>query len=189
MIGVDEAGRGSWAGPFLAVAIRLKADWSNQGLGDSKQLNADQRLRLAEKLQACEKDFGYTFIEPNLIDKYGLTWAQKEAMKSAVDQLKPRPCEEVIVDGSINYLKDYYLNSRAVVKADQKYLSVMAASILAKVWRDQAMIKLNKNYPQYSFDKHKGYGTKLHRQLLEKFKPLNNIHRLSYKPLQKFYQM
>ena len=182
MIGIDEAGRGSWAGPLLAVAIRLKGDWSSHGLDDSKRLNRLVRERISSELNQQEADIGYGLVEAKEIDKHGLTWAQVQVMKRAIIQIKPKFNEEIIVDGRVNYLKNFYFQSRAVIKADQKYLSVMAASILAKVRRDQIMVDLDKEYPGYDFAKHKGYGTKLHRSFLETKGP-SKVHRLSYRPL------
>ncbi len=182
MIGVDEAGRGCWAGPFLAVAVRLRSDWTNEGLNDSKSLSDQRRRELANKLQLRGEDVGYAFISADLIDKKGLTWAQIWAMQSAVAQIKPVAGEEIILDGSINYLEKIYTDSKAVIKADCKHLSVMAASILAKVRRDEEMIRLDKKYSGYGFARHKGYGTKFHRSILQKIGPCK-IHRLSYRPL------
>lgn len=183
MVGVDEAGRGSWAGPLLAVAVRLRLDWSQAGLADSKSLTPKQRSLLARQLLDSEKDIGWAFVPATLIDKHGLTWAQRQSMLKAVVSLKPAKGEDIIVDGSFNYLKDDYPNSRAVVKADGRYLNVMAASIIAKVKRDQLMLNLDKLHPGYYFGKHKGYGTKLHRESLKRLKPLAKVHRFSYKPL------
>ena len=182
MIGVDEAGRGCWAGPFLAVAVRLRSDWTREGLNDSKSLGDQRRRELANKLKLRGEDIGYAFVSADLIDKKGLTWAQIWAMQSAVAQIQPTGDEEIILDGSINYLRNIYPNTRAVISADQKNLSVMAASILAKVRRDEEMIQLDKRYSEYGFARHKGYGTQSHRDILEKIGPCK-IHRLSYRPL------
>ena len=163
MIGVDEAGRGCWAGPLVAVAVRLKSDWQNDGLNDSKLLSDRRRRELACRLKLKE-DVGYGFVSAESIDKNGLTWAQTQAMRSAVVQIKPVAGEEIILDGSINYLEKIYTDSRAVVKADRKHLSVMAASILAKVRRDEVMMRLDEKYSGYGFARHKGYGTQFHRE-------------------------
>ena len=187
MIGVDEAGRGAWAGPFLAVAVRLRGDWSQAGLADSKQLSARRRLELAQLLQArLDGNIGISLIEAAQIDEYGLSWAQQQAMAEAVGQLNPQKEEAIIVDGSINYLSSLYASSRAVVQADSKFPAVMAASILAKVKRDQLMVDLDKRHPNYHFARHKGYGTLLHRQALQSLGALKHIHRYSYKPLLPF---
>ena len=186
MIGVDEAGRGSWAGPLLAVAVRLQLDWRQAGLADSKCLSSKQRSLLAQQLLKAEKDISWAFVAADLIDKHGLSWAQRRAMFQAVAGLKPAKQESIIVDGSFNYLKDDYPTSQAVIKADSRYLNVMAASIIAKVKRDQLMIDLDKLHPGYYFGQHKGYGTKLHRESLKRLKPLAKVHRFSYKPLLAF---
>ena len=182
MIGVDEAGRGSWAGPLLAVAVRLRTDWSERGLADSKQLSPLRRIRLAEALSASGEDIAYGWVDPQEIDRHGLSWAQVKAMQQAVEQLKPLAGEPIIVDGSINYLAEIYSRSRAVVKADGKYPAVMAASILAKVVRDKRMTELDRQYPQYGFAAHKGYGTAAHRASLLADGPCA-CHRHSYRPV------
>ena len=182
VIGVDEAGRGSWAGPLAAAAVRLRGDWSAAGLDDSKRLLPAERQRLAGQLRR-RADVGLAFIEAREIDIHGLSWAQREAMRQAVACLRPAPDELIIVDGKVNYLKDFYAASRAVIKADGKYPAVMAASIVAKVDRDRLMLELDGRYPGYFFGRHKGYGTKLHLQALRQLGALRDIHRLSYRPL------
>ena len=184
MIGVDESGRGSWAGPLFVVAVRLRKKHPDIDLKDSKQLSDKKRRSIAKELKATEEEIGYASVSASLIDEKGLTWAQIKAMATAVAQIKPAQNEEIVVDGSINYLKDYYPRSRAIIKADQKYPSVMAASILAKVARDDEMIKLGQKYPAYSFGQHKGYGTALHRRIIKSIGPCAS-HRLSYKPISK----
>ena len=181
MIGVDEAGRGSWAGPLLAAAVRLRSDWSGRGLGDSKLLSPARRQELAGLLAAGE-DFGLGEASVAEINEHGLSWAQTAAMSRAVGRLRPGPEEEIIVDGSVNYLAGIYAASRAVVKADRKHQAVMAASILAKTDRDRQMARFGRRYPRYGFGDHKGYGTKAHRAALAAHGPCA-LHRLSYKPV------
>ena len=181
-IGVDEAGRGSWAGPLAAAAVRLKGDWSAAGLDDSKRLSPASRNRLAVRLRR-QADVGLGFVEAEEIDARGLSWAQRQAMRRAVAQLLPASGETIIVDGRVNYLAGFYATSRAVVAADSKYPAVMAASILAKVDRDRLMSRLDRLYPGYFFGRHKGYGTRLHLQALRRLGVLRGIHRLSYKPV------
>ena len=183
MIGVDEAGRGAWAGPFLAAAVRLIGNWSKAGLDDSKRLTPDHRRSLAGLLEAGSATIGWAAVGAAQVDAHGLSWAQTEAMRRAVIMLEPEADEEIIVDGSVNYLGDLYTASRAVVKADRRVLSVMAASILAKFKRDCAMVELDRLHPGYGFARHKGYGTLLHRRMIAKLGPLPGVHRFSYRPL------
>ena len=186
MIGVDEAGRGAWAGPFWAAAVRLIGDWSEAGLNDSKQLTSERRRLLAGTLESGPAVIGWASIEASQVDAHGLAWAQIEAMHRAVSMLEPAADEEIIVDGSVNYLGNLYASSRAVIKADSRFLSVMAASILAKFKRDCAMVELDRLHSGYGFARHKGYGTLLHRQMIAKLGPLPGVHRFSYRPLAVF---
>lgn len=181
MIGVDEAGRGSWAGPLLAAAVRLRSDWTGRGLDDSKLLNPKRREELAELLTAGE-DFALGEASIEEINAHGLSWAQTAAMERAVAQLRPVSGEEIVVDGSVNYLAQVYVASRAVVKADRKYQAVMAASILAKVNRDRQMAGFGRRWSQYGFEFHKGYGTKAHRKALAAHGPCG-LHRCNYRPI------
>lgn len=184
MIGVDEVGRGAWAGVFIASAVRLATDLKIANLKDSKQLNHHKRQQLVSKWQNYKGvEVAISKISPSDIDKYGLTWAQTKAMSRAVSKLQPSSEELIIVDGSINYLKDQPLNTKAIIKADQKYSAVMLASVFAKLTRDKLMIALSKKYPNYDFKSHKGYGTRAHRQALAKFGPIKGVHRFSYKSI------
>ena len=183
MIGVDEVGRGAWAGNLVVAAVRWQSSLDSRKLCDSKCLTAVRRQALARQLLAAGCQAAYAQIAPASIDKHGLTWAQTEAFKRAVAQLNPSAGEEIVVDGKINYLKDSYPNSRAVVKADRRVAAVMAASVLAKVRRDRQMVILDGKHPRYGFARHKGYGTALHLRNLRRFRPLARIHRFSYKPV------
>ena len=182
MIGVDEAGRGSWAGPLVAVAVRLRADWQGRGLRDSKLLAPATREKLAADLESAGEEFALGIVEAEEIDGHGLSWAQREAMRRAVGQLRPVSGEEIVVDGSINYLREAYAGSRAVVKADRIFPAVMAASILAKVRRDRLMVEFSRRYPGYGFEAHKGYGTAGHRTALAE-RGACQIHRRSWRPI------
>ena len=133
---------------------------------------------------AAGEDFALGEVSVEEINAHGLSWAQTAAMERAVSRLRPVPGEEIIVDGSINYLAGIYTASRAVVKADRKYQAVMAASILAKVNRDRQMVGCGRRYPQYGFESHKGYGTKAHQAALATHGPCE-LHRRNYKPIQK----
>lgn len=136
---------------------------------------------MAELLAAGE-DYALGEASVEEINMRGLSWAQRAAMKRAVERLQPAAGEEIIVDGSINYLAGFYPGSRAVVKADRKHQAVMAASILAKVNRDRQMAGFGRRWPQYGFEFHKGYGTKAHRESLAAHGPCG-LHRRGYRPI------
>jgi len=178
MIGVDEVGRGAWAGPLVVCAIRLHKQVV--GLKDSKQLSPVSRKRLSDKLKLTA-DIGLGWVEPKIIDNIGLTAAMVLATSIAIKQVNPIDNEEVIIDGSINYAPEY--NSKPVIKADQTIPTVSAASIVAKVARDEYMKRLAEKFPHYGFETHVGYGTKIHQKALASH-GLTVHHRISYKPCQ-----
>lgn len=186
MIGVDEAGRGAWAGPLVAAAVSFARGCGlKDRLRDSKKLTAGQRQALFKDLTESEQiDFGVAMVPAVDIDRYGLTWAQTEAMSRAVSRIVADSQARIIVDGSVNYLKGAYPNAAAVTKADNKIAEVMAASIIAKVTRDNYMAGLKKDYPGYCFERHKGYGTLRHRRAIRELSAIKGIHRLSYRPFQ-----
>lgn len=183
MIGVDEVGRGCWAGPLLVVAVRARDDLP-AGLADSKTLAKKRREELAELLLAvC--DFGEGWVEPAEIDALGLTGAMKLGVARAFQNLKVAYDEEVIMDGAINYCAPAYVRVNCVVRADANHSIVSAASIYAKVRRDARMTELAKTHPDYGFDRHVGYGTAAHLGALRKY-GLTPLHRKSYKPVRQF---
>ncbi len=180
IVGIDEVGRGCWAGPLLVVAA------SGQNLPavkDSKLLSKLQREQLYQLLvKVCS--FGEGWVEPSEIDRVGLTEAMRLGVKRALLALKANHQDKIIMDGSINYCPDIYQNVHCVVKADNLHPIVSAASIYAKVLRDNKMTELAKLYPGYGFEKHVGYGTKAHLDALRQI-GVCELHRLSYKPIQK----
>lgn len=181
MIGIDEVGRGAWAGPLLVVAARQVGDLSPE-LRDSKLLSVKQRQALMEGiLLGCELGEGWVLSEE--IDRLGLSGAMKLGVSRALQSLKASSDEEIIMDGQINYCDPDFTNVLCVIKADQQYPLVSAASIYAKVKRDTAMSLHAVEYPSYGFEKHVGYGTLQHRQALQQY-GISPIHRRSYKPLQ-----
>ena len=183
MIGIDEVGRGAWAGPLLVVAARAKTALP-VGLKDSKVLTKNKREQLIPALlQSC--DFGEGWVEPAEIDQIGLTGAMQLAVKRALMHLVATESDEIIMDGTINYCGDEFMNVQCIARADATYPIVSAASIYAKVLRDAKMAKLSLDYPGYGFEKHVGYGTKLHLEGL-KANGVSPIHRLSYKPVAVF---
>lgn len=178
VVGIDEAGRGAWAGPVVAAAAILTGREKISGLKDSKLLSPLKRQRLFLELKA-QVIWGVGIIAPAQIDKYNILIATRMAMKQAVASLSCQPDFALIDAVSIG---DLGCRQRAVIKGDRKIMSIAAASIIAKVTRDDLLVKLHCSYPQYGFDVHKGYGTKLHREKLKLFGPCA-IHRLSFRPL------
>lgn len=185
MIGIDEVGRGAWAGPLLVMGARLKPGKKlPEGLRDSKKLTAKRRRELAEQiLEVC--DMGEGWVSPDMVDKLGLTDALKCACLLTVERLQAKSGDKIILDGNVDYFKDSkFTNVDVVPKADDKYPLVSAASIVAKVLRDSLMKEYDKEMPQYKFGSHVGYGTKAHLEALQRY-GVTNIHRLSFKPVAK----
>lgn len=183
MIGVDEVGRGCWAGPLLVVAARSKVKLP-QDLKDSKLLSAKRRNELVEVLRpVCE--FGEGWVTAVEIDAQGLAAGLRLGAQRACQALGVDADDYIVVDGSVNYLSDYK-NAKAIVKADQSVPIVSAASIWAKVHRDEYMHTLSQEYAGYGFDRHAGYGTAAHQAALESFGYIAGVHRLSFKPVAKY---
>lgn len=177
-IGMDEVGRGCWAGPMVAGAVVLHEPIA--GLRDSKKLSKAQRERLAAAIQIEAAAIGLGWVQPGEIDEIGLSAAVRLAMERALMKIDIT-YDELIIDGSINFFPENPL-ATAIVKADDSVPAVSAASIVAKVARDKYMAELGGEYLNYQFDKHVGYGTALHIELLKKF-GVSDIHRKSYKPV------
>jgi ribonuclease HII len=175
--GCDEAGRGCLAGRVYAAAVILPDDYQNELLNDSKQLAEKKRYQLREIIERDAVAWAVGIVTPEEIDKINILNASILAMHRALDQLKVRP-EAVIVDG--NRFKKYKdLPHTTIVKGDGKYLSIAAASILAKTYRDDYMNKLAEEYPQYDWLSNKGYPTKKHREAIRQF-GITPYHRKSY---------
>lgn len=184
IIGIDEVGRGCWAGPLVAAAVKLSSEQMIDGLNDSKLLSAKKRNDLTTKIKNTTDQIGIGWVSPQEINKLGLTESVRLAMDRAVRLLEVAPTDQIIIDGNIDYLS--LPSSKAVVKADGSVSAVSAASIIAKVARDGYMAELAKEYPQYGFEKHVGYGTRLHIEALELHGVLEHVHRLNYKPIKVF---
>ncbi len=185
--GLDEAGRGALAGPVVAAAVILPLDSPQQlmllnEVNDSKQLTAAKREQLADLITANALAFSIGSTPAAVIDKIGIIPATKMAMLAALDQLNP-PADYLLIDGRIR-LKNIPLRQQSIIRGDSKSLNIAAASILAKVSRDQFMVQLDSLYPQYGFARHKGYGTEFHRHALAHWGPMPE-HRLSFAPLRK----
>lgn len=175
--GCDEAGRGCLAGSVYAAAVILPPDYQNELLNDSKKLTAKKRYALRDEIERDAIAWAVGIVTPEEIDKINILNASFLAMHRALDQLKVRP-EAVIVDG--NRFKPYQdLPSTTIVKGDGKYLSIAAASILAKTYRDDYMLSLAEEYPQYDWQSNMGYPTKKHRQAIREH-GITPYHRKSY---------
>jgi ribonuclease HII len=186
LIGIDEVGRGCWAGPLVAAAVEFDDDVEIVGLTDSKKLTAKRRAFLIHEIQAKAINIGVGWVFPKEINVLGLTETVRLAMQKAIDQINLNG-QQVVIDGNYNYLP-HIQNSTAVVKADGSLQAASAASVIAKVLRDEYMAQLALKYPDYGFEKHVGYGTLVHRQALEKYGVLT-VHRLQYKPIKKILAM
>lgn len=180
VIGIDEAGRGPWAGPLTVAAVGLNENTEIPGLTDSKLLSPARRSALLPAIQSRAHFIHIVWISSAQLDELGLSQAMYLAVGSLVKHL-PAQAKELIIDGNVNYGRE--AGARALVKADALIPAVAAASIVAKVRRDAYMERMANRYRLYGFDKHKGYGTAAHRQALEQFGP-SNLHRLSFKPVQ-----
>lgn len=175
--GVDEAGRGPLAGPVYAAAVVLYEDQIIEGVNDSKKLSEKKRELLYDKIISECMDYSIGFADEKEIDEINILKATFLAMKRAVDGLKNVP-QLALVDGNREPALDK-TEVLTIVKGDSKSMSVAAASILAKVSRDRFMLKMAEKYPEYCFEKHKGYGTKLHYEMIEKY-GICEIHRKTF---------
>ena len=189
--GCDEAGRGCLAGPVFAAAVVLPSDFKNEMLNDSKQLTEKKRYLLREVIEREALAWAVGIVDNKEIDKINILNASILAMHRALDQLTVRP-EYIIVDG--NRWKPYFppkaLNSQlstlnspvpatTIVKGDGKYLSIAAASILAKTYRDDFMLRIHEEFPQYHWDRNKGYPAKVHREAIRQY-GTTPYHRMSF---------
>ena len=177
--GVDEAGRGPLAGPVVAAAVILDPAVRIAGLGDSKRLSAGHRAALDLEIRDRAVSCAVARVDVDVIDAINILQATMKAMGEAVARLDPAP-DEVLVDGNRSPILRCPV--RAVVRGDATVDSISAASILAKVARDREMIEMDRKYPEYGFARHKGYGTRAHRNALLRFGP-TPIHRLSFAPV------
>lgn len=198
--GTDEAGRGCLAGPVTAAAIILDTNFENQTLNDSKQLSENKRFQLRSEIESQAITFAVTHIYNEEIDEINILNASMKAMQECILKLSQKP-EHIIVDGNrdifrklgiqntvgkiftqeeIEYLKD--IPNQSIIKGDAKFLSIAAASVLAKTYRDEFMDKIHEEYPMYNWKKNKGYPTKEHREAIAKYGPCK-YHRMSFRLL------
>lgn len=192
IVGVDEAGRGPWAGPIIAAAVWFSKFNPPDKIDDSKRLSIKNRDLIYDQLiNSPDVHWAVAIIEADEIDQIGLGVANIKALAYSCNNLikklnesnLPKP-DIALVDGK--FIKEYPIKFINIIKGDSKSISISAASIIAKVTRDRIMLKYARIFPDYEFDKHKGYGTKLHQEALDKF-GICKIHRKSFKPI-KLYE-
>lgn len=174
--GVDEAGRGPLAGPVCAAAVILPRNAVIEGLNDSKKLTEKKREELFEPIKAMAISFGIAFASVEEIEELNILNATFLAMNRAIGQLSQTP-ELALVDGNRN--TGIEIPSRCIVKGDSRCADIAAASVLAKVTRDRYMLEMAEKYPEYHFEQHKGYGTKLHYEAIRQYGPCE-LHRPSF---------
>lgn len=198
--GTDEAGRGCLAGPVTAAAVILPTDFENSIINDSKQLSEKIREKLKPIIEAQAITFAVTHLHPNEIDEINILNASMKGMQECILKLSLTP-EFIIVDGNralnaklglrntfgkqfsiteIELLKS--IPNQSIIKGDSKYLSIAAASVLAKTYRDEYMNKIHEEFPMYNWKKNKGYPTKEHREAIKKYGP-TKYHRMSFRLL------
>jgi len=183
VVGIDEVGRGSWAGPLLVVAAQATTRLP-KGLADSKTLTKNKREQLYEQIiETCQ--FGEGWVKPEEIDEFGLAGAMRIAVSRALIMLAPSFKTKIIMDGKVNYCPKEYKNVECLAGADSLKPIVSAASIIAKVKRDRHMTEISRFYPNYQFEKHFGYGTTVHLEAINTY-GVCMIHRKSFKPIKAF---
>ena len=176
LVGVDEAGRGPLAGPVVAAAVIFKKNTFIEGINDSKKIKEKERENLAEKIKQFALDYSYGIVNHIEIDRINILQASLKAMKIAVNKLSGK-IDLILIDGNKSFISD--LQTKTIVKGDAKSFSIAAASILAKVKRDEIMRKAAKDFPEYFWENNKGYGTKKHVEAIKKF-GYSNFHRKTF---------
>tara|TARA_B100001964_G_scaffold240491_1_gene310455 strand:- start:67 stop:663 length:597 start_codon:yes stop_codon:yes gene_type:complete len=180
--GVDEAGRGPLAGPVVAAAVAYAPEWQLAGLDDSKKISPQARERLFPIIKDQALGHGIGIVDVATIDEINILQAALLAMKYAVSALPEKP-DILLIDGNKRIVTE--VEQWTIVKGDSLSQSIAAASVLAKVTRDRLMEKYHEEFPQYEFDRHKGYGTRLHRDLIREHGPCS-IHRRTFKGVKEF---
>ena len=175
--GIDEAGRGPLAGPVVAAAVILPMNFNNTAINDSKKLTPKKRQHLYDLIYRKAQSIGIGIVDSNEIDRINILQSSLLAMVMAVDNLHPKPCF-LLIDGKFKIQTD--ITQRPIVKGDSKSITIAAASIIAKVTRDRLMAHYALEYPQFGFDKHKGYPTKAHRQAILRYGHCS-IHRKTFR--------
>ena len=182
IVGTDEAGRGPLAGPVVAAAVIFPEDYQNDKINDSKQLSEKQRKALYLEIKDHAIAIGVGIVSADEIDQINIYESARKAMKLAIADMN-HEFDLILTD--CMKLPGYSVPVIDIVKGDAKALPIAAASIIAKVTRDEMMDELDKKYPNYKFSKNKGYGTKDHLDALKKFGPIEHIHRKTFKPVEK----
>ena len=185
IVGLDEAGRGPLAGPLYCAAVVFDPSYENEEINDSKKLSPKKREALYDVI--IKNALAYAIVSASVeeIDKYNILEADKRIMEKALTLINA-PYDLIITDDVPLHHPNKPLIS--MIKGDAQCLNVAAASILAKVSRDRYMEELDKRYPEYGFRQHKGYGTKQHLEALEKYGPIEGVHRKTFRPVSCFYQ-
>jgi len=176
--GTDEAGRGCLAGPVTAAAVILPAHFENSMLNDSKQLSEKAREKLRPIIEAQAVSFAVTHLEPLIIDEINILNASIKAMQESILKLNPKP-EYIIVDGN-RFKPVLDIPYSCIVKGDAKFMSIAAASVLAKTYRDDYMNRIHEEYPMYNWKQNKGYPTQEHREAIRKY-GVTKYHRMSFR--------
>lgn len=174
--GIDEVGRGPLAGPVMAAAVILPKNCDILYINDSKKLSPKKREDMAKKIEEIAISIGYGVIDEKIIDEINILNATKRAMKIAIENLSVKP-DFCLID-SVK-LDNVSISQKSFTKGDEKSMSIAAASIVAKVKRDKYMVEISKKYPEYNFEKNKGYGTKEHIYMLKKY-GYSDIHRKTF---------
>ncbi len=182
--GIDEAGRGALAGPVVAACVVLDPQDIPSGILDSKKLTDKKRRMLYREIKDRARSVSIGLAGPRIIDEINIYNASALAMKRAVLNLDRQP-DFLLIDAVKLY--DISISSKSVFKGEDKSVSIAAASIIAKVYRDDLMISISRRYPQYSFQAHKGYATETHRKALKMYGP-TTIHRYSYRPVHEAFE-
>jgi ribonuclease HII len=179
--GIDEVGRGAWAGPIVAAGVIFENKVIIKGLNDSKKLTAIKRESLAEEIKSKALAWVVQLVDNSIIDEIGVGRANALVIDKVINKLAPRPDYLLIDQASLTKYK-IRIPWQTIIRGDSQVCSIAAASIIAKVARDNMMLELAKIYPQYGFEDHKGYGTQFHQQMLAKYAACP-LHRRSYKPV------
>ncbi|MCT4699874.1 ribonuclease HII [Tenacibaculum haliotis] len=184
--GTDEAGRGCLSGPVVAAAVILPENFHHDLLNDSKQISEKKRQELRPYIEEHALAFGVAFIDHKEVDEINVLQASITGMQRSIEQLSPQPAF-IIVDG--NKFKPYKeIPHETIIKGDAKFMSIAAASVLAKTYRDEYMEKIHQEYPQYNWKKNKGYPTKEHRNAIREFGP-TPYHRMTFKLLPEQFKL
>jgi ribonuclease HII len=178
--GTDEAGRGCLAGPVTAAAVILPIDFEHEFLNDSKQLSENKRLSLKPIIESQASTFAVTHLHPEIIDEINILNASIKAMQESILKLSSSP-EYIIVDGN-RFKPLQNIPYKCIIKGDSKYMSIAAASILAKTYRDEYMNQIHKEFPMYNWKQNKGYPTLEHREAIRKY-GTTKYHRMSFRLL------